>query len=472
MNNPRNALAAALLLGTATAFGQVYLSGDVKHAPDAAAVRITFYNNTIEYTEVTAASTLLDSSGHFAFRIPWDAAKPASLTIADQYTKLFLSPGDSLHFTVDYTRFDSTLHYSGKGAEANNYLAADVLGNFGYAASTYMAYSDGNKYKLFVDSVERLSNALWKRYDKPGMSQAFRDYMRPELQYRFVNPRYMFQVGYNREKKEFYTKEVPPGYFDFLDAIDRNDQAAADNGTYALALDRYLSTLHDSKFNWNDSLPKEEQRKAWIRGNYNFRKGTFTGKVLDHQLTSFMKGRIEQGQVPPAFLDSLVGDYRTTCRNPEYVAIIDRLLQVAKQVAPGQPAPDAALVDSAGLEVKLSSFRGKVVFIDFWATWCAPCRVSLPKSYALTEEYKGRTDVAFLFVNVNDTPERWRGYLRKEQPPGHNLFATEEQSNAIRKAFNFDGIPHYVLLDREGRFIDPNVMGAEAAGPLIEEALK
>ncbi len=472
MTAPCTLSPALLCLLAAPVLGQVYISGDVANAPDTAVASLTFYNNTIEYDEVTAATAKLDGNGHFTFRIPWEAAKPASLTIAEQYTKVFLSPGDSLHLTVDYDRFDSTLHYNGTGAEVNNYMAADVLEDFARAASSYMAFSDGNKYKLFVDSVERLSNALWQRYDKPSISQAFRAYIRPELQYRFVNSRYMFQIGYNREKKEFYKKEVPPGYFDFLEAIDRNDQAAADNGTYALALDRYLSTLHDSKFEWSDSLPKEEQTKAWIRRSYNYRKSIFTGKVLDHQLTKFMKEQMERNSLSPSFLDSLMKDYRSACRNPDDVAIIDRLHDRSKSVAPGQAAPTATFVDSTGQEVALSDYRGKVVYIDFWATWCAPCMVSIPKSHALAGEYKGRPDVAFLFVNVNDTPERWRNFLRKEHPPGQNLYADEARSNKMRAAYNFDGIPHYVLIDKEGRFINANVMGAEAAKPLIEEALK
>src|SRR5690606_33197554 len=283
MIEPRTLFPALLCLLAMPLVSQVHISGDVANAPDSAVASLTFYNNTIEYDEITAATAQLDGNGHFAFSIPWEAARPASMTIAEQYTRVFLSPGDSLHLSVDYERFDSTLHYNGAGAEANNYMAADVLGAFQRAASAYMAFSDGNAYKLFVDSVERLSNALWQRYDRPGISQAFRDYIRPELQYRFVNPRYMFQIGYDQEKKKFYTKEVPPGYFDFLATIDRDDQAAADNGTYALALNRSLGTLHDSKHERSDSIPEEEQTKALVRRNYNYRKSIFTGKVLDRK---------------------------------------------------------------------------------------------------------------------------------------------------------------------------------------------
>jgi len=472
MIEPRTLFPALLCLLAMPLVSQVHISGDVANAPDSAVASLTFYNNTIEYDEITAATAQLDGNGHFAFSIPWEAARPASMTIAEQYTRVFLSPGDSLHLSVDYERFDSTLHYNGAGAEANNYMAADVLGAFQRAASAYMAFSDGNAYKLFVDSVERLSNALWQRYDRPGISQAFRDYIRPELQYRFVNPRYMFQIGYDQEKKKFYTKEVPPGYFDFLATIDRDDQAAADNGTYALALNRSLGTLHDSKHERSDSIPEEEQTKALVRRNYNYRKSIFTGKVLDHQLTSFMKDQMERNSIPPSFLDSLLEDFSTVCRNPDFVAIINRLHERSQRVAPGQAAPEATLVDSTGQEVTLSAYRGKVVYIDFWATWCAPCMVSLPKSHALAEEYKCRSDVAFLFVNVNDTPKRWRNFLHKEHRPGQHLYADETRSNRMRKEYNFDGIPHYVLLDQEGRFINSNVRGAEAAKPLIEEALK
>lgn len=473
MTPPRALLPFVAFIMAMPSFGQVYISGVVAHAPDSATARITFYNNTIEWNEVEAGAEALDAHGHFALRIPWPKPGPASLTIEDQYTKLFLFPGDSLRLSVDYDKFDSTLHYYGPGSVENNYMAADMLGNFVYQASAYMAFEDGNKYKLYVDSVEQLSNALWNASDTGAMRPAFRAYMRPELQYRFINPRYMFQVGYDQVNKNFYDKEVPAGYFDFLEAIDLDDQAAADNGTYSLALMRRLSELHDSKVGGSDSLLSEEQQMDhWIRTCYNYRKSIFRGKVLDHQLTSFMKGQLERSSASLSFLDSLVKDYRDICGNPEYVGIIDETLARSNRIAAGQPAPEATLVDSTGKEVLLSSYKGKVVFIDFWATWCAPCLVSLPKSHALAEEYKDRKDVAFLFVNVNDTPERWRNFLRKEKQSGENLYADQERSNRIRKEFNFDGIPHYVLLDKQGRFINSNVPGAEGAKPLIEEALK
>jgi thiol-disulfide isomerase/thioredoxin len=472
MNPPRALLPALAFIMAMRSFGQVYISGVVTHAPDSATARITFYNNTIEWNQVEAGAEALDAHWHFALQIPWPKPGPASLTIAEQHTKLFLFPGDSIRLTVDYDKFDSTLHYNGPVAAENNYMAADMLGNFEYQASAYMAFEDGNKYKLYVDSVEQLSNALWNAADTSAMRPAFRAYMRPELKYRFINPRYMFQVGYDQVNKKFYKKEVPAGYFDFLKAIDLNDQAAADNGTYSLALRRYLSVMEDSLMKWNDSLPREPQVAQRIRLFYNYRKSMFRGKVLDHQLTNFMKEQLENNSASPALTDSLVEDYRHTCRNPAYVGIIDEIQARSNRVAAGQPAPEATLVDSTGKEVLLSSYKGEVVFIDFWATWCVPCLASLPKSHALAEEYKGRTDVAFLFVNVNDTPERWRNFLRKEKPSGENLYADEERSNRMRKEFNFDGIPHYVLLDKQGRFINSNVPGAEGAKPLIEEALK
>ena len=210
----------ALLLISLPSIGQVHISGEVKNAPKDAQVEVTYFNNTIEWDEVSVAKTTLDEHGDFTVTFSLSKAMPAQVVIAEQYSKLFLVPGDSLHLTVDYDQFDSTLHYSGKGSAENNYMAAGVLAGYEMQANAYSAFSDANKFKLYVDSLEGLSNELYKTYSSSDLSSEFKRYIRPTLKYGFINPRWMYKIGYNQESKEFFTKEVPADYFDFLKTID------------------------------------------------------------------------------------------------------------------------------------------------------------------------------------------------------------------------------------------------------------
>jgi len=446
----------ALLLISFPSIGQALVSGETKNAPKNAQVEVTYYNNTIEWEEVSAAKTTLDDHGNFTVTFALTRSMPAQIVIADQYSDLFLVPSDSIRLTVNYDQFDETLHYTGKGSAENNYLAADLLAGFKTQANAYSAFSDANKFKLYVDSLERLSNELYKTHISPAFSSDFQRYIRPTLKYRFINPRWMYKLGYDHEKKEFFTKEVPADYFDFLKTIDLDDQEAFDNGTYALALSRYLSEMHDSKMVPPDTLSDQQKLEYRIRSNYEYRKSIFKGNVSDYQLTAFLSDMIGDVTDDPEFINTLIEDYKATCKTPEYVAIIEKIHSRAEEIATGKPAPDFTLNDMDGRAVSLSALKGKVVFIDFWATWCVPCIASMPKTHELMAPFKDRDDIVFLNVNIQDETARWKNFVTKEKMPGVNLFADKDQSDLLFKNFNFSGIPHFVLIDKEGNIMDAN----------------
>lgn len=172
-----------------------------------------------------------------------------------------------------------------------------------------------------------------------------------------------------------------------------------------------------------------------------------------------------------ALIDSLITDYKAFCTTPDYVAIIDKIHAAAVRVMPGQSAPDFTLADTAGHPVCLADLKGKVVFIDFWATWCAPCLVSMPKVKEMEEQFKDRSDVVFLKVNVRDDGQRWKDFVRKRKLGGTNLFADGDQTKALFKAYNFNGIPHFVLVGKNGKLVDANTYPGEEATAKLRAAL-
>ncbi len=451
---------------------QVSISGIFLNTPPGAEVEISCYTNTIEWDKVTLAKAAVDANGRFSVAFPWAVAGQAELLVADQYTRLFLGPGDSLVLTCDHARFDSTIHYSGQGSLENNFLAADMCA--GYLNMAYDATAtieDARSFALFVDSLEQLNRALFDRADDPSWNASFRRYVTTELEYRFVDPRWMYSIGYDQERNEFNRKDLPSGYFDFLHGLDLDDQAAYDHGTYNTALERFMSEDPAAKVNVPDSLTPNAKVEMWVRASYAYRKGLFKGKVRDHQLTAFVKGQLEERSDSPALLEWLVNDHEATCTTPAYVALIDRLRTDAARLMPGQPAPGFALADTSGALVSLGDLKGKVVLLDFWATWCAPCLVSMPKVNELEERFKDRMDLVFVKVNVNDDRERWKDFVAKRSLTGMNLFADEERSAELRKAYNFDGIPHFVLIGKDGRLIDANVHPDDRAEAKIRAAM-
>lgn len=115
----------------------------------------------------------------------------------------------------------------------------------------------------------------------------------------------------------------------------------------------------------------------------------------------------------------------------------------------GKPAPlDFTIKDMNGVDVHLASFKGKVILLNFWATWCGPCTVEIPDLVALQEEYAD--DLVVLGFSVDDTAEQIQPYAAEYKMNYPVLVGLGHEN--VQEAYGpLFGIPVSVLIDREGR---------------------
>jgi thiol-disulfide isomerase/thioredoxin len=98
----------------------------------------------------------------------------------------------------------------------------------------------------------------------------------------------------------------------------------------------------------------------------------------------------------------------------------------------------------------LNRFRGKVIFIDFWADWCAPCLAEFEPAEKLKKEFEGK-GVVFLYLGYNCRKERWENVIMQRQVGGYHYWLNSEQGNILKERFEIRGIPHYLLFDKSGQ---------------------
>lgn len=111
----------------------------------------------------------------------------------------------------------------------------------------------------------------------------------------------------------------------------------------------------------------------------------------------------------------------------------------------GAPAPDAEFVDLSGKPLKLSSLRGRVVLIDFWATWCGPCRIGLPKTQELHDKYKDK-GLAVLTVSDEDAATV-KAFIKAEK---YTFPAYRDPDGKANEAYKISAIPTLAILDAKG----------------------
>lgn len=144
------------------------------------------------------------------------------------------------------------------------------------------------------------------------------------------------------------------------------------------------------------------------------------------------------------------GQYLTTDSQKERFKL---LIHSQAKNSKGDLAVDFKFRDASGKEVALSDFRGKVVYVDVWATWCGPCKQEIPYLKTLEKEYK---DKNIVFIGVSTDREKdhakWEQFLVDNEMEGIQLFAGD-QANDIQGPYKINTIPRFLLIDKEGRMI-------------------
>jgi thiol-disulfide isomerase/thioredoxin len=156
----------------------------------------------------------------------------------------------------------------------------------------------------------------------------------------------------------------------------------------------------------------------------------------------------------------------------EYIAIIKSQLAAQQQTAPGTFAigievPDISLPSPEGKTIKLSSIRGKIVLLDFWASWCQPCRRESP---VLVENYAKYNNKGFEIyqVSLDRTRQDWINGIKQDQLNWTHVSDLKYWESSVVSQFHINGIPMNYLLDKDGKVIASNLRGP-ALGEKLQE---
>jgi thiol-disulfide isomerase/thioredoxin len=119
----------------------------------------------------------------------------------------------------------------------------------------------------------------------------------------------------------------------------------------------------------------------------------------------------------------------------------------------GKKAPDFTLTDIDGNRVSLLKFRGKYVYIDFWATWCHPCMKELPHLIKLESDYTNK-NVVFISIALDEDIVKIKTVLREHKIKGINLCVEKGINSNVANLYQIKDIPHFILIDKKGKMIN------------------
>ena len=201
--------------------------------------------------------------------------------------------------------------------------------------------------------------------------------------------------------------------------------------------------------------------------NQMFFTKNFIKNYSESNVSAFLYASQFLPQAEYAELDSMSKFFPASLAESKYVKAVTEAADRLSKLAIGNEAPDFTQNDPEGNPVTLSDYRGKVVLIDFWASWCGPCRGENPNVVRMYNEYKDK-GFEIVGVSLDRTKEEWVKAIEDDKLTWIHCSDLQYWQSAVAKLYQVQSIPHTVLLDKEGKIIARNLRGPSLEAKLQE----
>ena len=168
-------------------------------------------------------------------------------------------------------------------------------------------------------------------------------------------------------------------------------------------------------------------------------------------------------------LEKLIKLYPWLTEAKEARAKILKNRELSQKIQPGQPLPVVSYPDNKGKLQGLQKYKGKYLLIDFWASWCGPCRQAIPKVKELYNEFKP-SGFEVVSVSIDDSKAAWEKAMKEENMPWEQLLSNNKEETM--KTFQFGGIPTLYLIDPDGNIINKYTGYSAEAEEAIKDVLR
>lgn len=382
-----------------------------------------------------------------------------------------LSFGDKSNFGYDlrvpygsrYIFLQYVLSKSKGNLDQFNQYAAKL--NYNKESTLYYSYAITGELEILKDSLGNLDLA-----EKKG------------LEY----------LNFNKQQYAKLQKGEPTSKRILDEYLTKNDKLETLKSTQII-LNKYLSDVYIKKGDDSKAFGYIKDAREVVKnvGDYydapkiNEQYAILAEKQLPtKEFRSLLEELISTGQWTPKVVELLKGIYvkekGSDTGFDSYLASlkksqIDELKKSLVATIVNEPAPAFTVTDLDGKTVNLADYKGKTVILDFWATWCGPCKASFPGMKKLQEFYKGNDNVKLFFI---DTFERFKTadeniaavkeFISKNDYPFHVLL-DNKNNNKVAADYKVSGIPTKVIIDKNGN-IRYKIVGAETnEGKLLDE---
>ncbi|MBX2893476.1 MAG: TlpA family protein disulfide reductase [Saprospiraceae bacterium] len=399
----------------------------------------------------------LDGQLSFVMEAQLPEAQLAFLKYNEDRLPIFLEPDDTLGIRADIFQFPVVVAFSGRGSANNRLLQQyfkinppdyDELNNIRFKIGQWWAVVEQvmnermealapTDFKDFLDKRREAASALLDDFSAKHpntLTPAFFDWMAADITYDWAYHLLFYgQVYANRY-------QIQPPFFDFLDEAPIISEAIGN--------DWYRHFLQ--------VLVARQVAKTGQLENFYARQYELAGQMLSGKSLAFFHSEmIRMAFTGERYREILpyYTQFLQTNEYPAYDAKITGLYEKIARVSPGTLAPPFTGNDSDGRAVRLAQFRGRVVYLNFWASWCSAClkKMEMFDNYAAELNSRG---IEIVNVSIDENPANWRASLTARGFKGYHVLASSGYDRNIALTYGVETVPQYFIITKNGSFAD------------------
>lgn len=428
---------------------------------------ITYPINTVQMKELTLDKRLQDT----LITITVNTTSPFTIINMNKtYTPYLFFPG--YHYTTTVSQGEANLHFEcddkRKAWESNAlYELETVTSKFSVSNDTAFLKLIGNKKysrtldNYFLDAknkrLERI--ATYQRENK--ISPEGVRFLTAYVNYDFISKR-LIPFYY----QGFDYKQLPEWYNDSM----RLCQQDFDDTTCLQLFSFKGAIIYNNRFLGFDAGSGVSLLSKQFAAARHFTTSPQINNLLLYQVLNHQANKADKQY--PAYIDS----FKLWCSDTLYKSIITGNYEYAQKEAVGANIAQLTTVQRKALN--LDSFirrQKKLIYLDCWASWCAPCKSEMPFSDKLQQDFKGK-DISFVFLSLDSAPSQWATVMSDYafMNSDNSFLLTGNFQSAFVKKHRIGSIPRYILMSNEGTIIDDDAPrpGDPALRELLAKAMK
>ena len=374
-----------------------------------------------------------------------------------EFLVIFMSSQKSFYFYAENNysvdvKFDlatAEATFSGDGVRQNEYIAAfnAALGSGSQRVNMpIIGTLTFKEYEARLNEIEKELKALLAKVDDKNFVAG----KTKDLDDTLYGTRFRFAWATRGAGKKM---DADPDFVAFARSIDMNNKENA--GGQAESMRNPRRGLASQVIRWSVEIEPDGIRDRIVRELNMTAKLVSNEEVRNALLSSFAEPYLSMGGGGEA--KQVFELFKSLSTDPAAIARAQASYDKIASLAAGTVAPNFKIYDPLDKESQLSDLRGKVLFIDVWATWCGPCTMEAPFFEKLAETFKDDNRIQFVAISADDNVEAWKKAVAGGKSPHVSQFLVKGgMKSEMNTLYGISSIPRFLLINTDGRVIDSN----------------